>query len=133
MTVIQPPVMMTEYAPLMGDIAELTATGEKNAERHLEKIAKKLKNTSIVTETVQVVGAPIPLILEQAEAFGADYIVMGSHGHRALYDLLVGSTTHGVLLRATCPVLIVPAARRAEDSQPEAELHAVVAGNDFSV
>ena len=25
-----------------------------------------------------------------------------------LYDLLVGSTTHGVLLRAPCPVVIVP-------------------------
>jgi len=35
--------------------------------------------------------------------------VLGSHGHTAFYDLLVGSTTHGILLRAKCPVLIVPA------------------------
>jgi len=35
--------------------------------------------------------------------------VVGSHGHGAFYDLLVGSTTHGLLLRASCPVLIVPA------------------------
>jgi nucleotide-binding universal stress UspA family protein len=35
--------------------------------------------------------------------------VMGSHGHTALYDLLVGSTTHGVLMRAICPVVIIPA------------------------
>jgi nucleotide-binding universal stress UspA family protein len=33
---------------------------------------------------------------------------MGSHGHTAFYDLLVGSTTHGVLMRANCPVVIVP-------------------------
>jgi nucleotide-binding universal stress UspA family protein len=34
--------------------------------------------------------------------------VMGSHGHTAFYDLLVGSTTHAVLKRAKCPVVIVP-------------------------
>ncbi|MBI4621943.1 MAG: universal stress protein [Verrucomicrobia bacterium] len=44
----------------------------------------------------------------QAEKNAADFIVMGSHGHTALYDLVVGSTTHGVLRRATCPVVIVP-------------------------
>jgi len=37
--------------------------------------------------------------------------VMGSHGHTALYDLLLGSTTHGVLFRAPCPVVIVPPKR----------------------
>ena len=47
--------------------------------------------------------------MEQAKKLGADYIVMGSHGHTALYDLLVGSTTHGVLMRAACPVVITPA------------------------
>jgi len=30
---------------------------------------------------------------------------MGTHGHGAIYDLLVGSTTHGVLEKAPCPVL----------------------------
>ena len=57
---------------------------------------------------MQLTGAPAPLILEEAEACGADYIVMGSHGHTPLYDLLVGTTTHGVLKKARCPVVIVP-------------------------
>ena len=42
-------------------------------------------------------GAPSPHIIEQAQRVSADYIVMGSHGHTALYDLIVGSTTHGEL------------------------------------
>jgi len=37
-------------------------------------------------------------------------IVMGSHGHGALYELLVGSITQGVLKAAKCPVVVVPAA-----------------------
>ena len=62
---------------------------------------------------VQVTGAPIAHIIEQAAKYEADYIVMGSHGHTAIYDLLVGSTTHGVLMRARCPVVIVPATKPA--------------------
>ena len=58
------------------------------------------------------------LIVEQAEKSRADYIVMGSHGHTAFYDLLVGSTTHGVLMRAKCPVLIVPAAKEKKRRDP---------------
>ena len=37
----------------------------------------------------------------------------------ALYDLLVGSTTHGVLMRAKCPVVIVPASKG--ESPPKAK------------
>jgi nucleotide-binding universal stress UspA family protein len=109
LTVVQPPVTIAEYAPMLESIAEITAAGEKNAARQLAKLEEKLKADFVSAETVQAVGAPIAHILEQAEKCDADYIVMGSHGHTALYDLLVGSTTHGVLMRAKCPVVIVPA------------------------
>jgi len=110
LTVVQPPVVLNEYAGMM-DIAQLTAAGEKNAARQLDSLEDGLKAQFIKTESVQVTGSPIPLILEQAEKNDADYIVMGSHGHTAFYDLLVGSTTHGVLLRAKCPVIIIPAVK----------------------
>jgi nucleotide-binding universal stress UspA family protein len=110
LAVIQPPVVMSEYAAMM-DIAELTAAGERNAARQLELLEQKLKPRGVNTECVQVVGAPATHIVEQAAKFDSDYIVMGSHGHTAFYDLLVGSTTHGVLKRARCPVVIVPSAR----------------------
>ncbi len=111
LSVIQPPVIATEYAPVMENIAEITAAGEKNAARRLAAIQEKLQIDGVPNEAIQLVGAPIPHILEQAEKVAADYVVMGSHGHTALYDLLVGSTTHGVLLRAKCPVVIVPSAK----------------------
>uniref|UniRef100_UPI0040495246 universal stress protein n=1 Tax=Cephaloticoccus sp. TaxID=1985742 RepID=UPI0040495246 len=49
-------------------------------------------------------------IIEQARKSRAAYIVIGSHGHSALYDLLAGSTATGVIKRAPCPVLVVPPA-----------------------
>jgi nucleotide-binding universal stress UspA family protein len=116
-TAIQPPVVMNEYAALI-DVSEINAAGEKNATRQLAKLEARLQAASIPTEGSYETGGPISLIVSQAEKCGADYIVMGSHGHTALYDLLVGSTTHGVLMRATCPVVIVPAAKDPQASKP---------------
>lgn len=101
--------MLGEYAPLMENIAEINAAGEKSASRRLAKLEDKLRASSIEVASDYVVGSPISLIVDQAKKHGADYIVMGSHGHTAFYDLLVGSTTHGVLMRAKCPVIILPA------------------------
>jgi len=50
-------------------------------------------------------------ILNQADAINADLIVMGTHGHGAMYTLLVGSATKGVLKHCMRPVLLVPVAR----------------------
>jgi len=116
LAVVQPPVVNYEYAAVMDNLAEITAAGERNAERRLAEIEEKLKAAGVPSESVQVVGGPIPLIIEQAKKVDADYIVMGSHGHTAFYDLLVGSTTHGVLMRAPCPVVIIPAPHQAKRS-----------------
>ena len=62
---------------------------------------------------VHIQGPAIEKILHEAASQNADLIVMGSHGHGALYELLVGSVTAGVLKGARCPVLVVPAGRGA--------------------
>lgn len=108
LTVIQPPIITSEYAPMMENLAEITAAGEKAAAKKLADIEQRLQKDMVPAETIQVNGAPVAHIVEQAAKLAADYIVMGSHGHTAVYDLLVGSTTHGVLMRAKCPLVIVP-------------------------
>ena len=53
-------------------------------------------------------GAVAEEILNGADEFNADLIVMGTHGHGAMYNFLVGSATKGVLKHSTRPVLLVP-------------------------
>ena len=108
LNVVQPPVVMSDYAPLMENIVEFVAIGEKAAAKRLAQLRTRLAGDSVVVETAQASGSPVQAILAAAEKLPADYIVMGSHGHTALYDLIVGSTTHGVLKRARCPVVVVP-------------------------
>ena len=109
-TIVQPPVFTSEYTAVMENIAEVVEIGEKAAARQLDKVKAPLVADGLVVETAQFNGSPVIHITEQAEAWKADLIVMGSHGHTAFYDLLVGSTTHGVMKRARCPVVIVPPA-----------------------
>lgn len=117
-TVVQPPVVLAEYAPMFENIADITSAGEKNAIRQLAKLEERLQADLVSTESSHALGPPIARIVDQAARCEADYIVMGSHGHTALYDLLVGSTTHGVLMRAKCPVIIVPAVKDATPPKP---------------
>lgn len=114
LNVLQPPVITSEYGPFLENISEIVTVGEKAAAKQLMRLQERLTARGIETDTLQFTGAPVPNILKQAEKVGADYIVMGSHGHTAFYDLLVGSTTHGVLLKSPCPVIIVPAQKKKE-------------------
>src|SRR5688500_2985179 len=123
LVVVQPPVVVTEYAMMIDNVGEIMAAGERNAARQLEKIEDQVKAEFVAVESVQVVGAPVANIVDQAEKCEADYIVMGSLGHTAFYDLLVGSTTHGVLMRARCPVVIVPSAQEKSPAKRMREWH----------
>jgi len=123
LAVVQPPVVVTEYAMMIDNAGEIMAAGERNAARQLEKIEDQVKAEFVRVESIQVVGAPVANIVDQAEKCEADYIVMGSHGHTAFYDLLVGSTTHGVLMRARCPVVIVPSAQEKSPAKRIREWH----------
>jgi nucleotide-binding universal stress UspA family protein len=52
-------------------------------------------------------GSPKKVILDEAEAWDADLIVVGSHGRRGLDRFLLGSVSQAVALHAPCSVEIV--------------------------
>ncbi len=109
LNVVQAPMMATDMAPLVSDLTEFTVEMERGARRRLQKMQTRLAADGIPTKAVCVQGVASSTILAQAKKLGADFIVLGSHGHSAFYDLVAGSTASGVLKRATCCVVIVPA------------------------
>lgn len=110
---VQPPAIVTEYPPLMQDVAAVIAQAERNADAELAKLAGRLHPAAIPAETLKRCGNPVEHIIAEAARLSASYIVMGSHGHTSLYNLLVGSTTSGVMKQASCPVVIVPPGTKA--------------------
>lgn len=94
--------------PLAGDLPP----HEKTPDR-LEVLARELSREGITTTAHQVEGAVVEEILRLAANLSVNLIIMGSHGHGAVYNLLVGSVTEGVLHARRCPVLLVPTAAAA--------------------
>ena len=81
-------------------------------EGQISKLAKwqeEITQDGIKVSLHQPSGEVAEEILNQADELKADLIVMGTHGHGAMYNLLVGSATKGVLKHSTRPVLLVPA------------------------
>ena len=76
--------------------------------RQVQGLAERLRSAGVDATALVVQGATVETLLSEAEKLEVDMIVMGSHGHGAVYQLLVGSVCEGVLRRATCPVLVVP-------------------------
>jgi nucleotide-binding universal stress UspA family protein len=74
----------------------------------LKALAEPLQSAGLEVEIVSLIGLAIDDILEQAEKCHADYIILGSHGHGALYHLFSGSVVTGILKRAKCPIIVVP-------------------------
>lgn len=52
-------------------------------------------------------GNPAEEILLQAESDDFDMVVMGTHGHKPLADMMMGSTARRVLRRCKKPVMVV--------------------------
>lgn len=55
-----------------------------------------------------VEGPPAATILRHADSLHADLIVLGSHGHSVVGEMLIGSVAHSVTVRSRIPVLLVP-------------------------
>jgi nucleotide-binding universal stress UspA family protein len=110
LNVVKPPAIATDLASVVGEVVQLTAEVERASRQHLRRTQKRLAERGVTVETVCKQGFPATLILAEAKEDAARYIVLGSHGHTAFYDLVAGSTTSGVLKRAPCPVVVVPAA-----------------------
>jgi universal stress protein A len=110
LNVVRPePVISGEFAE--SEVAgAITRDAEAHAAAGLAQLQERLRTQGFVAHTLHRTGSVVPEIVEQAQRLEADFIVMGSHGHGALYELFVGSTTQGVLKHATCPVVIVPPA-----------------------
>jgi nucleotide-binding universal stress UspA family protein len=104
------PVMMTpELGPAM-DVGAMSRIGEEQrllAQRELDRIVGKLRDSGLKVRSLLRVGSPFLEILHTAQGEGADLIVLGTHGRTGLAHVLMGSVAERVVQKAPCPVLTI--------------------------
>ena len=104
----EPDFVGFEPGPLA--VRQTVARDIKGEHQKLDALKASVDLPDVLALHIQ--GPAIDKILHEAAEQQAGMIVIGSHGHGALYELLVGSVTAGVLKGAPCPVLVVPAERK---------------------
>jgi nucleotide-binding universal stress UspA family protein len=98
-----PPQMAAGYAPELED-------QKKPAHELVERIAKELRSAGFKADTAVEVGDVRESIIDTAAEWGADLIVVGSHGRGGIQRFLLGSVAEFVARHAKCSVEIVRAA-----------------------
>jgi nucleotide-binding universal stress UspA family protein len=97
------------YAAGSDSVRDQVAHEYREEHRQLQAHAAELRNAGVDATALLIQGATAEVILAEAARLAADWIVMATHGHGALFDLLVGSVSHAVLRASRIPVLMVPA------------------------
>jgi len=87
-------------------LAEEDQTGL--AKQRLEGLAAPLRGLGLDVTCDAALGMAVDEIVDRAQMLHVDFIVLGSHGHGALFHLFSGSVVNGVLKRSPIPVLVVP-------------------------
>jgi nucleotide-binding universal stress UspA family protein len=111
-SVVEPPLLPTveTWVPPENYIEALEKASEDAAQSVIKKAADRITGKqhngfSVTTKLIR--GYPKHAILEAADNWDADLIVVGSHGYRGLTKFWLGSVSQAVASHAKCSVEIV--------------------------
>lgn len=102
--VVEPFPAINALAP--AEMLTLAAEGEREIMTELDRKAAMFRERAFVVQTALVIGRPADMIVDEAQRFHADLVVVGSRGRRRVAATLLGSVSAEVVDRAPCPVLV---------------------------
>jgi nucleotide-binding universal stress UspA family protein len=106
--IIEPiPATMNQDLTLAPVFVETYDNSEEHSHVLLEEIEKTYAD-GVKTTYLSIIDSAAHGIINQAEEWGADLIVIGTYGRSGLYHFLMGSVAEHVARKSACPVLIIP-------------------------
>jgi len=109
----EPYALSAEYYQRLDDFAQQKA--EEAAKNGVDLLRNRLSDASAEITTLVELGRPAQIIVENAESWGADLIVVGSHGYGFWSRLALGSVSDAVTHHAPCSVLVVRSQSREKE------------------
>ncbi len=105
------PMAIDIYGGFLPDTSEIEKTARENAAKTVSETSEKLRSYAesgkVKVSTDVLFGSPDSRIVETAEEWSADLIVVGSHGYSRWERLLLGSVSDSIVHHAPCSVLVV--------------------------
>ena len=108
-TVVEPiePVIAESWVkPANSESGAHAAELEERAQVVLEHAARELARTGVDLSRRIMRGRAASKILENAQDFAADLIIVGNRGHGTIASMILGSVSAEIADRAPCPVLV---------------------------
>src|SRR5262249_15120584 len=97
-----------DYLPeFIEEVREETGTAGRRFRTALQRARAMAEERQVRLETHVIAGHAVRDILRLAEDLSADLLVIGSTGHSAFYERMLGTTAGRVVHLAKCPVLVV--------------------------
>jgi len=114
LTVVEPfpPIAIEPWYGGRESLVHMDKEMRRRARDLTKKTAESLKKKGIKTQTAVLEGDARSVIVDEAEKWKADLIVMGSHGYTGIKRLLLGSVASSVVSHAPCSVEIVRQQRK---------------------
>lgn len=112
---------VTGFEPFAVYSSDLLPLMEQAGEQILQQGRERAARAGIQAESVlftSLAGRVSEIVAEQAKAWGADLIVMGSHGRHGVGRMLLGSDAELLLRIAPVPVLLVRASGAEQAASP---------------
>lgn len=111
-----PPNMLESWSLASSLYGDWMKSSEDFARRSAENAAAQLATSTLTVQTEIVTGQAREVILNEAENWGADLIVLGSRGLGGVGRLLLGSVSHAVVTQAQCSVKLVRLRQASDNS-----------------
>ncbi len=100
-------IHIVDSAPAQVYSSDVYDEHTRDDEQYLLEIASEVRASGVAVEIALVNGDPSKELIKFASSHGVDMLVMGSHGHRLLGDLLWGETVDPVRHGVEIPVMVV--------------------------
>lgn len=113
------PIGVDVYGGFLPDTAGLELAARDSAQKILDTatdaVREMARSSGAAISGELLFGSPDSRIVEAAEEFRADLIIVGSHGYNRWERLLLGSVSDSVVHHAPCSVLVV---RTPDEEKP---------------
>lgn len=96
------------YEPGPQYIRDIKANEYREEHRNLQEICKNFISEDVKAEALLIQGSTVETVLAEAQKLNIDLLIVGTHKHSFLHNLLQESVSMELIKKAEIPMLTIP-------------------------